>query len=66
MLDDGTLILQLAAIAPDGTQGDAVIRVHPDQERYASMQAHLGEIPPGGSVKVLPFPMPVDDGFDWA
>ena len=57
---DGTIRLFLVAVADDGTRGEAMIVVGPDEERYQSIRDHLGDMQPGDSVFVKPFP-PSDD-----
>ncbi len=53
---DGTLELALRAVAPDGTFGEALLRVPPTDDRYEGMIEHLGGIKPGESKPVPPFP----------
>ncbi len=65
MREDGTIELHLAATSPGGAIGDALILVSPSEERYDSVRTHVGEIPPGGSVPVRPFPAEEEDEYDW-
>ncbi len=60
MREDGVIEMRLIAQTSDGTHGEALIRVDPSEERYASIVAHLDAIQPGESREVRPFP-PEDD-----
>ncbi len=53
---DGTLVLSLRAIGPDGMVGDAMKRYPPSDPHYDAVRQHVGRIPRGGSVPVRPFP----------
>lgn len=55
MQPNGTLELRLRAETDDGLVGEAMVVYAPDDERYAGMLAHLGEIKPGQSVPIKPF-----------
>ncbi len=55
MLADGTLHLQLRAVAYDGTIGEMLKIVKPDHEDYASYVQHLGGIQPGQHKSIPPF-----------
>lgn len=62
-LADGTLHLELRTELPDGTIGEALMVVPPDDPRHAGILAHLGGLEPGGSCPIPPFP-PQDDDED--
>ena len=51
---DGTIVLTLRATGA-GT-GDGLLRYPPSHPQYAAVKAHVGPIPPSGSVPVKPFP----------
>ncbi|RYE65033.1 MAG: hypothetical protein EOP17_14780 [Rhizobiaceae bacterium] len=54
---DGTLVLWLRATNEDGTVvGHGEFRYSPSDQNYDRVLRHLGPIPPGGKVLVLPFP----------
>ena len=55
MQEDGTIELHLRAETDDGMVGEAVRFYKPDDPSYASVQAHVGPLQPGGSVAVKPF-----------
>jgi hypothetical protein len=56
MQDDGTLEMSLRAVAADGTIGEAMMVVAPQDTRYADMVKHLGGIKPGEGKAIPPFP----------
>jgi len=56
ILEDGTIHLFLIARADDGTHGEAMIVVSPEEARYQRIRDHLGDLKPGDSVFVKPFP----------
>ena len=56
MQKDGTIELSLRTVASDGTIGEAMLAVGPDDERHASMVKHLGGIKPGEGRPIPPFP----------
>ena len=56
MLPDGTIVLQLRAGGPGGTQGDAQLRYPPADPRYLAVRDHLPTLRPGRTVPVPPFP----------
>lgn len=66
LLEDGTIEMKLMATSASGINGDALIRVRPDEERYARTLAHLGLVEAGDSAPVRPFPQSDDDGYDWS
>ena len=54
---DGTLVLWLRATNEDGSVvGHGEFRYSPSDQHYDRVLRHLGPIPPGGEVLVLPFP----------
>ena len=54
---DGTLVLWLRAKNEDGSVvGHGEFRYSPSDQNYDRVLRHLGPIPPGGEVLVLPFP----------
>lgn len=55
---DGAIVLQLRAGGPGGQVGDALIRMPPDDPRYAPIREHLGEMKVGESVPVRPWREP--------
>ena len=56
MDEAGVITLQLRAEGPEGTIGDTTLTYAPGDEKYASIKHHLGNINPGESVLVAPFP----------
>jgi len=56
LAEDGTLEMQLRTVARNGTIGEALLLVATDDERYASMIAHIGGLEPGQSKPIPPFP----------
>jgi hypothetical protein len=54
--EDGTIHLRLIGKEDDGTHGEALIVVTPKEARYQRILAHLGDIKPGQSKRVKPFP----------
>jgi|APMI01.1.fsa_nt_gi hypothetical protein len=56
MTEDGTLEMSLRAVAADGTIGEAMLVIAPDDARYATMVKHLDGIKPGEGKPVPPFP----------
>jgi hypothetical protein len=56
LLQDGTIHLFLIAEADDGTHGEAMIVVSPQEARYQKIRDHLGDIKPGENKLVKPFP----------
>ena len=44
---DGTLEMSLRTETDDGTNGEAFLIIPPDDPRYPSMVAHLGDLQPG-------------------
>ena len=63
-LADGTIRLELRTETPDGTIGEALMVVAPDDVRHPGILAHLGGLEPGKSCPIPPFPLPVDDDED--
>ncbi len=61
MDDDGTLRLMLRTETEDGTIGEMMMVVAPDDKRYAGFVAHLDNIQPGEAKPIRPFPEPVVD-----
>lgn len=59
-LADGTLRLELRTECADGTIGEAVMIVPPDDPRHASILVHLGGLEPGRSRNIRPFPSAFD------
>ncbi len=55
MKEDGTIVLQLRAEAPDGTHGSSLFTYGPDDKDYASVLKHLGGLKPGESKPVPPW-----------
>ena len=53
---DGVIELKLWAKAEGNILGEAMVLVKPDESRYASVKAHLGDLAPEGYKAVLPFP----------
>ena len=53
---DGTIVLTLRATGADGLGGDGLMRYPPGHPQLAAIKAHVGPIPPNGSVLVRPFP----------
>ncbi len=56
MTDDGTIVLDLRAEAPDGTIGDARLYYPKSHQQYSYILEHLGGLEPGEEKSVLPFP----------
>lgn len=56
MLPDGTLVLNLRAVADDGTIGHAQFRYPMDHPQYTEILLHVSPIAPGDNVPVKPFP----------
>ena len=56
MTEQGVLELSLRTEAADGTVGEALLIVPPDDARYADMVRHLGGIGPGEGRPIPPFP----------
>jgi hypothetical protein len=56
LLEDGTIHLFLIAEADDGTHGEAMIVVSPQEARYQKIRDHLGDMKPGENKLVKPFP----------
>jgi len=56
LTDQGVLVLQLRAEAPDGTIGDALLQYAPDHPEYSAWIEHLGGINPGETKSVPPWP----------
>ena len=56
MLEDGTLRLALRTVADDGTIGEALLVIKPDDERYGFYATHLKGLAPGQSQPIPPFP----------
>lgn len=61
MLKDGTYHLHLRTELEDGTIGEALMVVKPDDPRYPQMQAHLPGLAPGRARPLPPFPEPTVD-----
>jgi hypothetical protein len=55
---DGTLEMSLRTETDDGTNGEAFLIIPPDDPRYPSMVAHLGDLQPGQGRAIPPFPPP--------
>ena len=55
MLPDGTLHMQLRAVADDGTIGEMLMIVKPGEEGYDGYVQHLGGIQPGQHKSIPPF-----------
>lgn len=53
---DGTIVLNLRATGAGGAVGDGQFRYPKTHPQYATIKAHVGPIPKGGSVMVKPFP----------
>lgn len=53
---DGTIVLNLRATGAGGAVGDGQFRYPPNHPQYATIKAHVGDIPKNGSVLVKPFP----------
>jgi hypothetical protein len=58
---DGTLRLYLRTEETDGTIGEMMMTVVPQDPKYAGMVAHLSGIKPGQAKAIPPFPEPVID-----
>ena len=56
MEDDGTIVLRLRAELPSGGVGEGVLEYPPDDPQYQEILDHIGDINPGETVDVLPFP----------
>jgi hypothetical protein len=63
-LADGTLNLFLRTQTDDGTVGEAMMIVPPDDPRHAGILAHLGGLAPGQGCEIPPFPPPQDEEDD--
>ncbi|MFN0182393.1 MAG: hypothetical protein ACKVQR_01110 [Aquabacterium sp.] len=55
MQPDGTLRMQLRAVADDGTIGEMLMIVKPGEEGYDGYVQHLGGIQPGQHKSIPPF-----------
>jgi len=58
---DGTLKMHLRTETGDGTIGEALLVVAPNDKRYADMVRHLGGLKPGEARAIPPFPEPKVD-----
>ena len=56
MSADGTITLQLRAEGAGGTVGDAVFVYKPGDTMYAEIKQHIGDIKPGETKPVHPWP----------
>lgn len=56
MRADGTIVLDLRAEGPGGIVGDARFTYAPGHPQYAAVLAHLGDLKPGQSCPVRPWP----------
>jgi hypothetical protein len=56
MEEDGTIVLQLRAEAPDGAVGDAILRYPPGHPQYDEILRHLGGLEKGQEKPVAPWP----------
>jgi hypothetical protein len=56
MAADGTITLQLRAEGAGGTIGDAVFVYKPGDKMYAEIKRHIGDIKPGETKPVPPWP----------
>jgi len=56
MRDDRTLVLNLVAYDPDGFVGHGLLEYLPGDKDYTRVLQHLGDIEPGQTVPVRPFP----------
>jgi hypothetical protein len=56
MDEHGTITLQLRAEGPGGMRGDALLQYSPVHPQYHEILAHLGELRPGESKWVPPWP----------
>lgn len=52
---DGSIVLTLRAHGPGGGLGDAQLRYAPSDPNYDVIVRHVGSIPRGGAVPVMPF-----------
>jgi hypothetical protein len=53
---DGTLVMQLRAEEPGKARGDALLRYKPDNPDYHRMLEHIGNLKPGQTNPVPPWP----------
>ena len=60
MARDGTITLQLMALAPGGVRGDALLTYRPGDPNYAKIRRHLGGLKPGEHKAVPPWPTSTD------
>ena len=58
MKPDGTILLQLRAEGENGTIGDSLLVVSPNDPKHQGIVSHLGGIKPGEEKPVPPFPEP--------
>jgi hypothetical protein len=56
MSPDGTITLQLRAEGAGGIVGDAVFVYKPGDKMYAEIKQHIGDIKPGETKPVPPWP----------
>ena len=56
MSADGTIMLTLEAPNPDGTKNYGVMVLPVDHPRYKEILQHVGELKPGDSIPVAPWP----------
>lgn len=53
---DGTLVMQLRAEEPGKAQGDALLRYKPEDPEYHRILDHIGNLKPGQTNSVPPWP----------
>jgi len=56
MENDGTLVMQLTARDSNRTLGDALLRYKPTDPQYRRMLDHVGDLKPGQTNSVPPWP----------
>lgn len=59
---DGTLVMQLRAEQPGKAQGDALLRYPPADPQYHRMLEHVGDLKPGQTNPVPPWPQGAASG----
>ncbi len=53
---DGTIVLKLKAVGPDGIVGQGILRYSPDHSQYQDILDHVGPLAPDQTKTVAPWP----------